>query len=183
MTEFRHLVIGICAVVLAAFVGIGLCFSLVHWLCDDGVPEEGAVVEAPIVNCDCPTPAPCATGEGIVADGYNVNIVVDGEKWTPPALLSSEEAGYVTLCRKEDPELIGHPDLNFTKTYKLWHQCLDELATARAGYYDEANQCCWQENSFELPLPEPIHVPHQMTEAEHQEELRMLVGPDGEKYR
>lgn len=138
-------------------------------------------VDVPIVNCDCPTPAPCATGDGIVADGYNVNIVLDGQKWTPPALLSDEEKGYVTVCRKEDPLLVHHPDLNFTKTYKMWHECLDELATARAGYYDEANQCCVQENAFELPLPEPIRVPHQMTEAEHQEELRLMVGPDGEE--
>jgi hypothetical protein len=77
-----------------------------------------------------------------------VNIVVDGEKWTPPALLSEEEQGYVTLCRKEDPELIGHPDLSFTKAYKLWHECLDDLADARSGFDDEANQCCWQQEAF-----------------------------------
>lgn len=147
MDDFKHLVIGICVIIVVAFVGIGLCFSLVFWLCDNEVPVN-ATVEAPIVNCDCPRPAPCATGDGIVADGYNVNIVLDGQKWTPPALLSDEEKGYVTVCRKEDPELVHHPDLSFTKTYKLWHECLDELADARSGFEDEANQCCWQQEGF-----------------------------------
>jgi len=143
--------------------------------------EAGAVTP---VTCECSCPEQKLAGDNsITADGYNVNIVLDGQKWTPPALLSEEEQGYVTLCRKEDPELIGHPDLSFTKTYKLWHECQDDLYTVRAGFDDEANQCCWQQDIFELPIPPPIHVPHQMTEAERQEELRMLVGPDGEKYR
>lgn len=180
--ELKALAIVLGAIIIAVFIELVLVFGFVRFFWDDVGTPVNATVEAPIVNCDCPRPPPCSPGGGIVADGYNVNIVVDGGKWTTPAPLSSDEAGYVTVCRKEDPELIGHPDLNFTKTYKLWHECLDELATARAGYYDQAGQCCVQEDAFELPLPEPIRVPHKMTEAEHREVLRLIEGPDGEKY-
>jgi len=101
------------------------------------------------VQCSCVCPeAKCTSGDGIVADGYNVSIVLNGQKWTPPAMLTEEEQGYVTLCRKEDPELIHHPDLTFTRTYKLWLACQDELYEARSGFDDEANQCCWQQQAF-----------------------------------
>jgi hypothetical protein len=138
----RFLIIGmfICVFVLAGMVIVP---ALRRHRDDD---NTGSTVTP--VQCSCACPKQDCQGGGIVADGYNVNIVVDGEKWTPPALLSSDEAGYVTLCRKEDPELIGHPDLNFTKTYKLWHECLDELTETRSGFDDETNQICWQQEVF-----------------------------------
>lgn len=144
------------------------------------VKEEAADTVTP-VSCECSCPKSECTGDrSMVIDGYNVTMTIDGSKWEPPEL-NPDESGYVVLCRREDPELVDHPDYTMTKLYNYFHECLDEIATLRAGYDDDVNQCCWQENSFELPLPEPIHVPHQMTEAERQEELRSLVGPDGEE--
>jgi hypothetical protein len=160
----------------AALIIIGVKFT-------SAVKEEAADAVTPVeCTCSCPQ-TKCTSGQGMVIDGYNVTVALDGTtKWLPPSL-NPEESGYVVLCRREDPELVDHPDYTMTKLYNYFHQCIDELAMVRAGYDDDVNQCCWQENSFELPLPEPIRVPHKMTEAEWQEELNSLVGPNGEKYR
>jgi hypothetical protein len=126
--------------VVCGVIGFG------RWL--SAVKEVRTADAVTPVECSCSCPEQKLLGSNsIVADGYNVNVVVDGEKWTPPALLSEEEQGYVTLCRKEDPELIGHPDLSFTKTYKLWHQCYDELMY-HSCFDDELAQVCWQSDAF-----------------------------------
>jgi len=163
---------------IVAVFGMFACVAGVAVLVISQSAKDDKPAERPVFcSCSCPEQQKCAESSGIVADGYNVNIVVDGEKWTPPALLTEDEQGYVTLCRKEDPELIHHPDLSFTKTYKMWLDCNDELYQVRSGYDDEANQTCWQQDVFELPLPKKVHV---MTEAEHQEEMRGLdPGPGG----
>lgn len=165
--------------VVCACVGFGLWARAAR---DASVANAENAVTPVECTCSCPQPK-CTSGQGMVIDGYNVTVALDGTtKWLPPSL-NPEESGYVVLCRREDPELVDHPDYTMTKLYNYFHECLDEIATLRAGYDDDVNQCCWQENSFELPLPEPIRVPHQMTEAEYQEELNSLVGPNGEKYR
>lgn len=141
MKELKFAIGGVIVSGLILILGTVLMFRYL-------LPQETANAVTP-VTCECSCPEQKLAGDNsITADGYNVNIVLDGEKWRPPALLTEEESGYVTLCRKEDPELIHHPDLSFTKTYKLWKDCQEELYDARSGFDDEANQCCWQQEGF-----------------------------------
>lgn len=131
-----------------AILCMSLCIGIGYAMLGSRVETKQGDAVAP-VQCECSCPEQkCTAGQGIVADGYNVSITLDGTtKWMPPSL-NPDENGYVVLCRREDPELINHPDYTMTRLYNFFHECLDDLATARSGFDDEVNQCCWQQEGF-----------------------------------
>lgn len=98
------------------------------------VKEEASAATPVFCNCDCPVQK-CPAGGGIVADGYNVSISVNGEKYGPP--LPGEEPSAV-YCRTEDSSTLERmgPDMTLTKAWQWLEECRDELDNILAGYRD-----------------------------------------------
>jgi hypothetical protein len=110
------------------------------------VKEEAGAVTPVFCNCDCPVQK-CPAGGGIVADGYNVSVSVNGEKYGPP--LPGEEPSAV-YCRTEDSSTLARmgPDMTLTKCWWWLEECRDDLAEydeVFSSFDDATSGTCWQQ--------------------------------------
>lgn len=144
--DTKTFAVGIGAVILAVFIGIGLVFVMCHWLWGEDESKAKGVDAVTPVQCSCSCPE-IKCPASVVADGYNVNVSVNGEKYGPPL---QGEAPTSMYCRVEDVDTLDRmgPDMTLTKCWEWLDECRNDLYEVRSGFDDEANGMCWQQEVF-----------------------------------